>query len=166
MHYFLLQQDERSKPLLVISSQRDNDSSHGGQEYNSLYVQEEAEVAFLDYAEQPRRLVSNRMKQLLELYEAGLSWTSVIVTAKEAKRQELYWLLEPKERDVLSDKSKRDPFGSVTTLVLDGRRLRRERLLCAEGHVIIHLDVAESLLRRGYTGLRLIPVEVDGVADM
>lgn len=168
MHYFLLEQDERSKPLLVIGGQRDSDSGsgNGGQEYNSLYVREEAEVEFIDYVEGPRRLVSNRMKQLLELYEAGLGWTSVILTAKEAKRQELYWFLEPKERDVLSDKSKRDRLGNVTTLVLDGKRLRRERLFCAEGHVVVHLDVAESLLRRAYTGLRLIPVEVDGGSDI
>ncbi|MBS5914371.1 hypothetical protein P4H94_26840 [Paenibacillus macerans] len=166
MHYFLLEQDERSKPLLVIGGQRDSGSGNGGQEYNSLYVREEAEVEFIDYVEGPRRLVSNRMKQLLELYEAGLGWTSVILTAKEAKRQELYWFLEPKERDVLSKKSKRDQFGRVTTLVLDGNRLRGERLFCAEGHVIVHLDVAESLLRRAYTGLRLIPLEVNGGSDI
>lgn len=54
----------------------------------------------------------------------------------------------------------------MTALVLDGNRLRRERLFCAEGHVVVHLDVAESLLRRAYTGLRLIPVEVDGGLDI
>lgn len=169
VHYFLLEQDERSKPLLVIGGRRDGlsgtDGERGGQTSSSLYVREDAEVRFLDYVEKPRRMVSNRMKQLLELYEAGLNWTSVILTAKEAKRQELYWFLEAREREVLSDRSRRDRLGHVTACVLDGRRLGSERILSAEGQVIVHLDVAESLLRRAYSGLHFIPVEVDGGSE-
>lgn len=156
MHYFVLEQDERSKPSLVI-----NASANDVLEGSSLYVREELEVVFIDFVEEPQPIVSNRMKQLLELYESRLAWTPVVLTAKEAKRQELYWYLQPSEREVLSDKSKRDRLGNVTTVVLDGNRLQQERLFCAGGRIIIQLDVAESLLRRAYTGMRLISVEVD-----
>ncbi|AZK46682.1 hypothetical protein [Paenibacillus lentus] len=157
MHYFILQQDERTKTSLLLQEPRHD----GSRDHYMMYVREEQKAEYIDFIEHPRRLVSNRMKQLLELYDADLRWTSVVLTAKEAKRQELYWLFEPPELEVLSERTERDRLGTVKRVVLDGNKLKHERLFCAGDRCIVHLDVAESLLRRAYTGLRLTPVEVD-----
>ncbi|UHA73170.1 imm11 family protein [Paenibacillus sp. 481] len=157
MSYFILQQDKRTLDALILQESSDTNL----QEQFNLYVREDQEPVYLDWIDKPYRLVSDRLKKLLELHDAELQWKSVVLTARQAKRQELYWYVVPPERDVLSEKSQRDPMGKWSHIVLRAGKLRRERLFCAGEQCIVHLDVAESCLRRSFTGMHFIPVDVD-----
>ncbi|SFE66415.1 hypothetical protein SAMN04487969_10516 [Paenibacillus algorifonticola] len=158
MHYFMLKQDEQMRQVMEIEPRSGGDS----REHGNLYVREHAGFAFTDWSDKPQRIVSDRVKRLLELYELELRSSTVILNAREAKRQELYWRIEPPERDLLSSASERDAMGIWRKIVLDAGKLAltRSKLFTAAGCCFVHLDVAESLLRRASTGFILVPANI------
>ena len=52
----------------------------------------------------------------------------------------------------------------VKKIVLDGKKVQGKKIFKIKGGdkplIVVRLDVAESLLRRGFTGIKLTPLEV------
>lgn len=162
MYYFRLQQDKRVFDGLRLEQvSRDIEI----EERNMVFVKEDGEKpVYLDFIDHPRWLISDRMKGLLEKYDRFLRFYSAVVTERSAQRQEIYWFMEPKEVDSLSERTQVDAGGICRRLVLAETKVRREPFFrvagMKEGLLIVRLDVAESLLRRDFTGLHFTPVEL------
>ncbi|MCP1308915.1 imm11 family protein [Paenibacillus tyrfis] len=163
MYYFRLQQDKRFIDGLRLEQvSRDMEIK----ERNIVFVKEDGDKpVYLDFIDHPRRLVSDRLKALLEKYDDRLRFQSAIVTGRSTQRQDIYWFMEPGELDCLSGKTQVDAGGTCRRLVLEAPNVRRERIFRVAGLqedvLIVRLDIAESLLRRAFTGLQLTPVELD-----
>ncbi|MFM9281130.1 hypothetical protein [Paenibacillus jiagnxiensis] len=173
MRYFRLMADERvqhrvepsSLSRLQVEEVMSVTRSPETQETSLfLSVYTDQRTVYPDFLEYPLPLVSDRVKGLLEKYMPELAWKAAILTDFEQARQEAYWVLRPPVMDCLSNQSERYPDQTLKQLVLrqvEGMPpvLRIGGLL--EPYIYIHLSVAESLLRRSLTGIRVERIEME-----
>lgn len=129
-----------------------------------LSVHTDQRTVYPDFLEYPLPLVSDRVKSLLEKYMPELAWKAAILTDFEHARQVAYWVLRPPVVDCLSSQSERYPDETLKRLILrqvEGMPpvMRIAGLL--EPYIYIHLAVAESLLRRSLTGIRVERIEME-----
>lgn len=113
---------------------------------------------FIDYIKKDN-LVSNRVKELLELFQPNEAFRPFIFVSLEKQEESTFWYWEVGAYEPISYQCGKD--GLVEELVVDWETVPRMfQVRSEQGAVstIIHLSIAESILRRGYLGLELIPV--------
>ncbi|SUA98375.1 Uncharacterised protein [Paenibacillus thiaminolyticus] len=173
MRYFRLMVDERVKnrvepaamsPLQVTDILTETQGQKQQEASLFLAVHTDPHTVYPDFLEFPLPLVSDRMKALLEQYMPGLEWRAAILTDFQQARQDVYWLLRPPMEDCLSAQTEWYPNQTLKRLVLrqgevESPVFRIKGLI--EPHIYIHLAVAESLLRRFFTGIRVQRVEME-----
>ncbi|WP_017813074.1 hypothetical protein [Paenibacillus shenyangensis] len=130
----------------------------------TVQVQEDSHTIYPDLLDSPAPLVSDAVKQLLELFLPDTGWRAVMLTDIRRGSQHLYWLLQPPVIDAISDQTTFQPDGTLQQLVLSHTKINQPVFRVAglrEPYVYVNLAAAESLLRRSYIGLRLkrIPTE-------
>ncbi|WP_025684794.1 hypothetical protein [Paenibacillus maysiensis] len=171
MRYFRLMVDERIKHRVEPASLsplqvEDILSDHRTQAEDTplfLAVHTDPRTVYPDFLEFPLPLVSDPMKTLLEKYMPGLEWKAAILTNFQQARQDVYWVLRPPVLDCLSSHTKWYPDHTLKHLVLRHRKIVSPMFRVAglvESHIYINLAVAESLLRRPFTGVRVQKVEM------
>ncbi|MFU1798273.1 hypothetical protein ACM1RC_30755 [Paenibacillus azoreducens] len=173
MRYFRLKVDERVKnrvelapmsPLQVKDILKETQGQKQQEDPLFLAVHTNPQTVYPDFLEFPLPLVSDQVKVLLEKYVPGLEWRAAILTDFQQARQDIYWLLRPPMEDCLSAQTEWYPNHTLKRLVLRQGELEspifRIRGLI-EPHIYIHLAVAESLLRRSLTGIRVQRVEME-----
>ncbi|KJD46851.1 hypothetical protein [Paenibacillus terrae] len=134
-----------------------------------LAVHTDSRTVYPDFLEFPLPLVSDRLKALLEKYMPGLEWKAAILTDFQQARQDVYWVLHPPMVDCLSAQTEWYPNDMLKRLILrqgemESSVFRIEGMI--EPHIYIHLAVAESLLRRSFTGIRVQRVEMEALRRM
>lgn len=116
-------------------------------------------VLFMDILQPKATLVSSKLKAILGRYMPNMPFHSVVLVDQKRGKQAAYWLMEPPFVDCLSAKSERDWDGSIKRMVIDEEKTDTTPILRVKGlpneTIIIHLAVAESLLRRDVTGIKL-----------
>ncbi|ADO54185.1 hypothetical protein [Paenibacillus polymyxa] len=137
-----------------------------GQQDDPLFlaVYTDPRTVYPDFLEYPLPLVSDRMKALLEKYMPGLEWRAAILTDFQQARQEVYWVLRPPKMDRLSAQTEWYPNETLKRLILRQGEMESPvfRIVgLIEPHIYIHLAVAESLLRRSFTGIRVQRIEME-----
>ncbi|MFM9276550.1 serine protease [Paenibacillus jiagnxiensis] len=171
MSYFVLNQDARFanavKPLGVMDAVRPEmmspDHAHQLAAVNLHFkVAEATQVDYVDFIEHPVPFVSDRLKRVLEKFTPDTQFFAGAFTDLKRKHQEIYWLAVPPQIECLSKESEFGLDGSLRRLVIDESRTEgcmflqigglRERIL------LIHLALAEGLLRRDLNGIRLTRV--------
>lgn len=129
-----------------------------------LAVHTDQRTIYPDFLEFPIPLVSDRLKALLEKYMPGLEWEVAILTDFQQARQDVYWVLRPPFIDCLSAQTEWYSNDTLKRLVLRQGEMESPVFRIAgliEPHIYIHLSVAESLLRRSFTGIRVQRVEIE-----
>ncbi|MEK4730718.1 hypothetical protein [Paenibacillus sp. FSL L8-0641] len=171
MRYFRLMVDERVKhrvetaPLSPLQVE-ELLSGHTIQAEDTplfLAVHTDPRTVYPDFLEFPLPLVSDSMKVLLEKYMPELEWKVAILTDFQKARQDVYWILRPPVVDCLSSQTKWYPDHTLKQLVLKHGKIQSSIFRIAgllEAHIYINLAVAESLLRRPFTGVRVQKVEM------
>jgi hypothetical protein len=172
MNYFIILQDERvqdavepmgisrviTKEMLTKKKARDMDKLN-----LQFQIREQDTTEYVDFIEKPVPLLSDRCKQIIEKYVPKLYVKSVVLKDMKRLRQELYWLIVPPRIDCLSEQSEFHKDGTLKRLVIDESKAAPYKIFKIEGimeeYILISLDVAESLLRRDFTGIRLKKVE-------
>ncbi|WP_046214878.1 hypothetical protein [Paenibacillus wulumuqiensis] len=170
MRYFQLSGDDRipntiKPPAWSILQQREILSSLSlpGRELPPLtiHVHEDDYTIYPDMLNIPAPLVSDSLKQLLEKFLPNKGWRAVMLSDIDRGRQHLYWLLQPDVVEARSVQSIFRPDGTLEQLVLHHEKIQQPIFRVAglrEPYVYINLAAAESLLRRSYTGIRLIRI--------
>ncbi|AOK93039.1 hypothetical protein AOU00_17115 [Paenibacillus polymyxa] len=128
-----------------------------------LAVHTDPRTVYPDFLEFPLPLVSDSMKALLEKYMPELEWKAAILTDFQQARQDVYWVLRPPVVDCLSSQTEWYPDHTLKQLVLKYEKIEPSIFRIAgllEAHIYINLAVAESLLRRPFTGVRVQKVEM------
>ncbi|WDM22933.1 hypothetical protein [Paenibacillus polymyxa] len=171
MRYFRLMVDERVKYRVEPASLSPLEveellSGHTLQTEDTplfLAVHTDPRTVYPDFLEFPLPLVSDSMKALLEKYMPGLEWKAAILTDFQQARQDVYWVLRPPVVDCLSSQTEWYPDHTLKQLVLKHGKIESSIFRIAgllEAHIYINLAVAESLLRRPFTGVRVQKVEM------
>jgi hypothetical protein len=171
MDYFIMSQDETVldavQPAGTASQIRKEpfgrlDPKRLDNQPVQFYIKEAAHPQYIDFIEHPLPLVTDNVKQLLEKYQVNIVFKPVFLADLKRMRQDVYWLIVPPDIDCLAAQSIFNPDRTVKQLALDSQKLRRSRVFTIKGiienYIIIRLDVAESLLRRGYIGIKLTKV--------
>ncbi|OAX45229.1 imm11 family protein [Paenibacillus sp. AD87] len=118
-----------------------------------------------DWISRPSYFVSDRMKRLMEMVDEAMLFKSVTFIDHGSGEQLSYWACHIPAVQALSDHSLFYPNGSIQQLVLQGEAVKDQRMFTLEGvrgsGVIVRLDVAESMLRRGLSGFVLRKVDLE-----
>ncbi|MEZ2661315.1 imm11 family protein [Aneurinibacillus aneurinilyticus] len=178
MNYFIMSHDERVynavKPMGVsqVITKEMLDEEHI-RKMNKVHFQfpisEQNAAEYVDFIQDSIPFVSDRCKQLMEKYVPHMCFKSVVLTDQKQPRQDVYWLIVPPRIHCLSVESEFHKDGTVKRLIIDEQKAAPYKIFRIDGiledYILISLDVAESLLRRGFTGIRLKKVEKEGVYE-
>jgi len=143
-------------------------------EYAPFFVARQDVQEYSDYLEKqpyPRntcRLVSDKMKRILEKYSPATFFKSLVFIDNVQMRQEVYWLMEPPVLAAISPHSQVErpglPSGRIRKLVLEREKVGSEAIFTLRDtlapYLIVNLGVAESMLRRDAWGIQLERVKV------
>ncbi|WP_438497074.1 hypothetical protein [Paenibacillus sp. IHBB 3054] len=172
MRIFRLTVDERVKhrvePASLTKLQLDALWGAGAQAEDEtplfLAVHMDQRTVYPDFLEFPLPLVSDRMRALLAQYMPGLAWKSAILSDIRQARQDAYWVLRPPVVECLSPQTLWYPNGTLKHLVLRHGDIQAPVFRISglmEPYIYIQLAVAESLLRRSFTGIGVQRVEME-----
>ena len=110
-------------------------------------------------------MVSVMLRHVLDMYEDGLIFKKVSLIHKEIGQELLYYQVLMDEIEALSEKVERYPDQTEKRILLDTDKIGEHKaFLLADSWMkdpIVHIDVVESILRRGSTGIVFQEVEVD-----
>ncbi|WP_025683934.1 hypothetical protein [Paenibacillus maysiensis] len=125
-----------------------------------FYVSGDAD--YIDFIEHPVSIVSEQLKEIFDIYQAGLSWKLVVFADMLRMQQTRYWLANPPSLMCLSPRSEYHRDGTLNKIILDEYTVENHKIFRvqdANHHIIVDLDVAECILKFNLTGLKLRKVE-------
>lgn len=129
-----------------------------------LYMAGSGDEAMPDFLQSPVYLVSERIKEILDLYEDGLIFKETIMIHKEAEVQFTYYHILMDELEALSSSTQYYPNGIEKEIILDREKVKgRNLFLLADSKTktpIVSLNVVESLLKRHTIGILFEELEV------
>lgn len=112
----------------------------------------------LDVYEWELFLISERFQKVLRLYEPRMVSKRLLLLKEEEKRE--YFVPILKEIPCLSEKSSRRLGGELEKGILIREKIPDLSLFRIPDHVVIRVDLAESLLKRGVDGFSLRALEL------
>lgn len=175
MNYFILSQDERisnavepigiskviKKELLTAERMEELEAID-----RQFPVLDKRENDYIDFIEKPIPLLSDSVKQLVGKYEPRLPFKSVVLMNLPKLSQVLYWLIIPPKVACLSAQTEFHLDGTLKKLVIDEALAAPYTIFKIDGikedYVIVNIELAESILRRAFRGIRLLKVQTEG----
>lgn len=173
IEYFLLEQDKRylKVPVLLDVFKKIDKRSINRQDGYKIKditifnLRKEEKIQFIDILDNQLFIVSKDMKNILGKYDEDIMFKNIVLLDHVEKKQGNYVLPIFEEVDGLSEKSIFNMNKTIVKkIVLDGKKVQGKKIFKIKGGdkplIVVRLDVAESLLRRGFTGIKLTPLEV------
>ena len=175
MNYFILSQDERisnavepigisqviKKELLTVERMEELEELE-----RQFPVLDKSENDYIDFIERPIALLADPVKQLVEKYEPRLPFKPVVLVDLPKLIQTLYWLVIPPKVTCLSPQTEFHLDGMLKKLVIDETLAAPYTFFKIEGikedYIIVNIELAESILRRSFRGIRLRKVQTEG----
>ncbi len=118
---------------------------------------------YIDYLESPYPMVSDNLKKLLKKYDANIFFKPLVFNDIKNEKQTLYWLMVPETIKCLSEKSAFNKNETAKKIIINEKKATPFKIFkpkeTLETFIIVTLDVAESILRRGFTGMTFIQLE-------
>ena len=117
------------------------------------------------YIETPVMLIGEKFKKIMSKYQPGIAFKMALLLEREREHQEVYYAMTVPRVDCLIDNVPRDPHGFVKELILDEAKIGNHRIFRVKGYkeqLVVRLDVAESLLRRGASGISFNKIKTSG----
>lgn len=172
MEFYLFSQDKTIpnavEPVGILKTlDRDMVNSENLHMMDGLAVQfeikESSNVEYVDFIESPVPLVSGRLKDILAKYDKKVFFKPIFLADIKRSRQDVYWFMIPENVECLSPKSEFNKNGTLKRIVIDEERVKYCKVFKIKGImenlIVIRLDVAESILRRGFFGINLTRLE-------
>lgn len=117
-----------------------------------------------DILDVPIFLVSNILVKVFKHYFEVDEFRSAMLMDVKNKQHHLYWLPIIKNVDCLHEETSWKKDGSLERTVLSAEKLNNHKIFripkVLEKTVIVHLEIAESILRRNCTGVCIKPVDI------
>lgn len=172
MRYFLMKEDKqyRNTPEVINWYQKTQARLLAQGEYGMVpervlfTVQGKEEIYYPEILFHPFFLVGKEVKHLLELYEPNYGYKEVIYLHQKAKHVEEYFHPILPKLDCLSKESEYNmDHSAVTRIVLNLQKTGDKTIFAINGvkdrHIIVRLDLVESIMRKRAKGFRLEEVE-------
>lgn len=173
MDYFLLKQDERytNTPRLIdIFNKLDVRNinllkAHKIEDIIVFKVKTSDGSEFLDILDNQLFLISKPMKEIIEKYDSGIIFKTLALIDKPNNKQKNYYLPIIEELEALSEAAELNLNKTVVRkLILNREKIQEKKVFkikeSLRSLIIVRLEVAESLLRRNFKGIKLERVEV------
>lgn len=174
MDYFLLKQDERytNTPRLIdifnkIDVRNINVlNAHKIEDIIVFKVNASDRSEFLDIMDNQLFLISKPMKEIIEKYDGDILFKTLALIDQLYNKQENYYLPILEELEVLSDAAEFNLNKTVVKkLILNKEKIQGRKIFkikeSSKSLIVVRLDVAESLLRRNFKGIKLERLEVE-----
>jgi hypothetical protein len=162
MEYFILQQDSRILELLQIKK-HDCNLSTSEPFILPCEIEENTwipEFFVLKELFDHYFFVSDRLKELLDVYSKEVEAIPCFMTDMKRQRQECFWKVElPEIYHTMQEDNKKMSDICIDEQQVQGRYL----FLLSSGkskYTIVSLHLAEHMLRKNYYGIQYIPVRV------
>ena len=175
MNYFILSQDERilhAVELIGITQTIKKEwlTRERMAELESIDRQfpilDKSEQDYVDFISRPIALLSDSLKQLVEKYNPRMPFKPLVLVDMPKLKQTLYWLVIPPKVACLSSQTEFHLDGTVKKLVIDEALARPYTFFKINGikedFIFVNIELAESMLRRSFRGLRLVNVQTEG----
>ncbi len=170
MEYYIMEADKRIHNRVIIKEFPDNasieyDTSHASRlkEHTALYTIENDGSAYPEIIEAPLYMVSEKVKEVLDMYDEEAVYKAVSLINRAKQSVQSYHVTLVDRIECLHELTEFYPDKSIKRLVLDKTKLEDRALFKVAGigpaYMIVSLDVAESLLRRGSFGIKFTHVE-------
>jgi hypothetical protein len=171
MEYFLLSQDDRIvgavKPLGLSQLVKDHglvtESWDNLTNLPAQFYLENSNPEYIDFIAKPVPIISNRLKQLFQIFDPKIFFKPVALANPKAIHQELYWLINPPSCDCIAAKSEFNKNGTIKRLAIDCSKTDERWIFkvarITECLIVINLGVAECMLRREFNGIQLIRID-------
>ena len=129
----------------------------------TIFIRSTENSTFPDIYDVPAFIVSDRLRKLLEIYDNDIIFKCAVLTNPRTNDQYVYFLTIVNSIDCAHKRSEFYGNGSLKKLVIgknkaDGNKVFRVKGV-REHFIYVSLDVAESMLRRGFLGIHFEKVE-------
>lgn len=173
MKYFLLREDERitQRPHLINVHERLDirdiceERAYKLPRRELVLVRGKNGTIFTDIISKPLFLVSEKVKEVIFMYEPRTRIKELILLDKEDALAETYYLPIFQEVDCLGEGTEyNSTHTALKRIVLDKEKVRSKPIFRIAGvesqYVIGNLEIVESILKRGCFGINLTEVEI------
>lgn len=173
MDYFLLKQDERYTHIPTIINWTSEIDVRNLNLVNAdkvkdatvLYVKTSENNNYLDILNHPFFLVSENMKNILEKYDPNIIFKIIALTDFNNSKQVIYYLPIFEEIEALSEAAEMNLNKTVVKkIILNEEKIKNKKVFklkeSSKAMIIIRLDVAESILRRDFDGIKLEKLDI------
>lgn len=163
MDYFVITQDNRiinrGEPVGITKAIFQDDALDETMPLQ-FRTKEQRLDEFVDFIERLVPLVSEPMKEILEMYaEESAVFFPVVLADTKRGVQRLYWYPRLPKLECLSNKTDFNKNGTIKRLSINPEQVTDYRLFqiggIMESFIVCDLVVAESLLRRNFVGFKL-----------
>jgi len=174
MDYFLLKQDQRytnTPNLMDVFNKIDVRNinllkSHKIENIMIFNVKCDEGTQFLDVLDRRLFLISEKMKEIIEKYNEEIIFKIIPLIDSYSERQENYYLPIFEEVDALSENAELNLDKTVVKkIILDKEKIQGKKIFKIKGSskplIVVRLDIAESLLRRGFKGISLEMLDIE-----
>lgn len=167
----MIQQDDRiTEYMYPVETNRRQllewaESSSLPDEESVLQFYVSGDADYIDYIGHPVSIVSEQLKEILDIYQAGLSWKLIVFADIQRMQQTRYWLANPPDLMCLSPLSEYHRDGTLRKIIVDENAVENHKIFKVQNanhHIIVDLDVAECILKFNLTGLKLQKVDTTG----
>lgn len=123
-------------------------------------------LVFIDMLSQPVFLVTAPVQELLTTYEPYLTYKEIVFVDKSNGQSKLYFMPILDEVDCLSQSRQPNTYGTNLRLglIIEEKIQNKSIFKIMDNkiaYVVIRLDLAESILRRGLLGFKFTPIQKD-----
>lgn len=171
MNYFILKQDRNLENSIEIDGFNNSqkmillkEDESKFRDATNVIVKGNKNSIYPDFIQAPVLLVSEELHKLFQWYEESIIYKIAVFSNLELKTQNVYRLVLTDIIDALSDKCIYEKNGWIKKLVLDKEKIGEYNIFQVKAGVecyfIVSLDVAESILKRGFIGIKFQEVEV------
>ena len=168
MDYFLISQDNRLsnrvEPVGLGKALRENPNRNALTPLQ-LQITGQDNTEYVDFIERPLPLLSDRLKELWQVYEKRAAFAPLILADVRRGVQYVYWSLTPPKLQCLSSSTEFNQNATLKKLVINSMAVSGFRLFqidqVMENLLIVNLLVLESMLRRNFTGFKFTKVTLE-----
>lgn len=130
-----------------------------------LYVHENMQMVATSIMTFPTFMVNREMREVILMYQRGITFKRIILYSKERKESMTYYLPFLEEIDCLLEESKQNvKKGLYDSLKIDGNKVKGRALISVGGLltscILVRMDLLESMLMRNTIGIEVKETEV------
>lgn len=172
MRFFMMEQDKKLPDVICfrdfdicgprhIFYKEDSDQVNA---FTMMYLTDDGGEVMPDFIQSPVHMVSDTVKQVIDMYEDEMEFRTLIIANQKEEQMVKYHHLLLERFDMFSDQTEFYSNGSVKRLVLDSEKIGVHKVFMLDdkrfSYPFASLEVVESMLRRGMTGIIFKEVEV------